>query len=268
MPRLIPARRLATIVAFCAAWCLSAVLPAAAEGWKPARAQRLDIQLLPPFDFARRVDVLALDLFQTPPDQVRQLEPRGIATLCRLSVGVWESWRPDAFAFPQAALGRNRPGRPGERWLDTGHAAVAPLLERRLDLCRERGFKGVLLAGLEADPQAAGATPEQRLAFDQRLAAAGRARGLAVGLMGEPAQVAARASVFDFVVVADCVAAMAGCIDTVRAWHAAGKPAWLVAYTNAASRMTALCAEAARAGAPLLFKTQTLTGKLHRRCSA
>ncbi|MEK0083902.1 endo alpha-1,4 polygalactosaminidase [Benzoatithermus flavus] len=244
---------------------LAAVLAAStasADGpWRPAQGQRLDLQILPPLDLARPVDVLALDPFATSPDQVRRLSVKGIATVCHLAAGVWESWRPDAFAFPQGVLGRNVPGRPGTRRLEVGDPAVLPLLERRLDLCRERGFAGVLLAGFESGP-AAPALP----GFVGALAAAARARGLAVGAFGEPASIQGLAGVLDFAVAADCLAAMPGCVAAARTFRAAGKPVWLVAYTNATARMTALCAEAAGAGATVLFKTATLTGRLHRRC--
>jgi hypothetical protein len=239
---------------------LTAALPLrAAEPWRPVHGQRLDVQLLPPLDLVRRADVLALDLFQTPPDQVRQLEARGVAALCWIAAGYWESWRPDAFAFPQGALGRNVPGRPGARWIDADNPAVTKLMERRLDLCREHGFKGAVLAGLDAAPRAGLAV---------RLAAAAHEKGLAVGLVGLPADGPALAKAYDFLVAADCAAAPGPCAEAAQAFRAAGKPAWLLAFTNAAARMTALCADAARSGVPLLFKTQTLTGRLHRRCGA
>ncbi|MEK0085823.1 endo alpha-1,4 polygalactosaminidase [Benzoatithermus flavus] len=272
--RLIPdraVRRLAAMVllAFsCAAPLLSA---AAAEApWRPDPGQRVDLQLLPPFDLARRSDVLVLDLFQTPADRVHQLEARGVAAVCWMSAGSWEGWRPDAYAFPQTALGRNRPGRPGERWLDPSHPAVLPLLEHRLDLCRERGFKGVLLAGLDGYARPGAGFPltaEQQLTFAKRLADAARTRGLAAGITSDPEQAATFAPAFDFLVAADCIA-LASCVEAARPYRAAGKPVWLVAYTNIASRMAALCAAATRAEIPLLFKTRTLTGRLHRRCPA
>lgn len=270
-----PCPALSPIVRGFVALVLAATLlsaPARAEGpsWRPASGQRLDIQLLPPQDLARRVDILALDLFRAPPDQPRQLAARGVAAVCWLAAGVWEGWREDAFAFPQGALGRARPGRPGERWLDPGHAAVLPLLERRLDLCQERGFKGALLAGLDLLAQPGTGFPqgpEALRGFAGKLVAAAHARGLAVGAMTAPEQAAALGTGFDFLMVADCAGAMGACVEAAGAYRAAGKPAWLVAYTNATARMAALCAAAERAQAPLLFKTQTLTGRLHRRCA-
>jgi hypothetical protein len=253
-----PAARARHLARHALAACLAlaaAAGPLAAEPWRPAPDQQLDLQLLPPLDPVRPVDVLALDLFQTPPDQVRHLLGRGVAPVCHLAAGVWEGWRPDAYAFPQSALGPGVAGRPGVRRLRADDPSVLPLLARRLDLCRERGFKGVLLAGLEAAPALAPA-----------LAAAARERGLAVGAFGEPAMLAALAPGLDFGVAADCLGAMPGCLDAARTFRAAGRPLWLVAYTNAPGRMAALCAEAGAAGAPLLFKTGTLTGRLHRRC--
>ena len=72
------------------------------------------------------------------------------------------------------------------------------------------------------------------------------------------------ATAFDFLVADDCVAKN-DCAG-VRPFLAAGKPVYLVAYTNVPHRMDAYCALAAKVGAPLIFKAQSLNGKLHRRC--
>src|SRR5688500_3794241 len=72
----------------------------------------------PPLDLARSVDIIALGLFDTAPERLQQLRARGTTTLCHMSAGLWETWRPDAPRFPETALGRSPTGWPGERWLD------------------------------------------------------------------------------------------------------------------------------------------------------
>lgn len=236
--------------------------------WRPASDQTFDVQLSRPLNLARPVHSLALDLFTTGPDEIAELRARGVATFCHVAAGIWESWRPDARDFPASALGSSVTGWPGQRWVDLGSPALAPILEARLDLCRERGFDGALLAGLDQPQAASGvaSTAEQGLALQERLAAAAHARGLVVGAIGGFAGSAGVASAFDFLVADGCLGAD-GCAAALEPWRAAGKPAFLVAYTNQAGKMDRLCGEAAALGLPLIFKTRSLNGKLHRRCS-
>jgi hypothetical protein len=243
-------------------------MPAATPTRHPDLEQRrFDLQLTVPLDLARPVDIIALGLFDTAPERLQQLRARGTTTLCHMSAGLWETWRRDAPRFPETALGRSPTGWPGERWLDVREPALRPLLERRLDLCRARGFDGVLLAHLDGHGRDTGFAiqPEQQLAFNRWLAEAAHARGLVAGIMGDLGQAAELASAFDLLVADSCDPG-SDCATAVRAFLAAGKPVHLVAYTNTTRRMDALCAFAAELGAPLIFKTQFLNGKLHRRC--
>ena len=247
--------------------CLAGGPPAQAAGWRPsADERRLDLQLTAPFDLVRPADVMALELFGSSGERLQRLRERGVATLCHVAAGVWENWRPDARDFPRAALGRSPTGWRGQRWLDVRHLGLRPVLEKRLDLCRARGFDGVLLAGLDGHAHGTGfdLKPAQQLAFARWLAEAAHARGLAAGMVNNLGQAAELAGAFDFLVADRCVAA--GDCAGVRPFVEAGKPVYLVAYTNQARRMDAYCALAAEVAAPLIFKTQYLNGKLHRRC--
>jgi len=181
-------------------------------------------------------------------------------------MGVWERWRPDAAYVPPAALGRAPPGRPGVRWLDIANPALRPILERRLDLCRAHGFDGVILADLDVYVQSSGFAVDAgvQLAFNLWLARAAHARDLAVGIVNDLGQATELAGAFDFLVASDCLGA-GNCV-AAGAFRRAGKPVYLVAYTNVPRRMDMMCTEAAKLGAPVIFKTLTLNGKLHRRC--
>jgi hypothetical protein len=254
--------------ALCAVLAVASGQPAAAGGgWRPAPGQRLDLQLTAPFDLVRRADALVLELFTTGAERVARLRGQGTAAVCRVAAGLWEGWRPDAASFPAAVLGRRPGGSPAERLTDVrAAAALRPILERRLDLCRERGFAGVLFTDADGHARASGfaLTPQDQLAFNRWLAAAAHARGLAAGIWNDLAQARELAPAFDFLVADGCAAA--GDCGGVRPYLAAGKAVFLVAYTNRPRRMDAHCAVAARAGAPLILKTRSLNGKLHRRC--
>jgi hypothetical protein len=241
--------------------------PALADAWRPALGQRLDVQLTAPFDLARRADVLVLELFATGTERVAELHRRGTAAVCRVAAGLWEGWRPDAASFPAAVLGRSPGSSPAERLVDVrAAAALRPILERRLDLCRDRGFAGVLFTAADGYARASGfaLSPQDQLAFNHWLAEAAHARGLAAGIWNDLAQAHELAPAFDFLVADGCAAA--GDCGGVRPYLAAGRAVFLVAYTNLPRRMDAYCAVAAQTGAPLILKTQSLNGKLHRRC--
>ena len=180
--------------------------------------------------------------------------------------GAWESWRPDAGQFPQPVIGQRTEGRADQRWLDIRQASLRPVLERRADLCRDRGFDGILFAGLDGYARHSGfdLTAEQQLAFNRRLAEVAHARGLVAGIINDLDQAAELASAFDFLVADTCIDQ--GNCAAVQPFLAADKPVFLLAYTNVARRMNEHCAAAMKIGAPLIFKTQYLNGKLHRRC--
>ena len=241
--------------------------PVAANGWRPALGQRLDLQLTAPFDLGRRANALVLELFTTDLERVDRLRNQGVVAICRIAAGLWEGWRPDAASFPAAILGRS-PGRSrAERLVDMRAAALRPILERRLDLCRDRGFGGVLFTDADGYARASGfaLTPRDQLAFNRWLAEAAHARGLTAGIWNDLIQARELAPAFDFLVADSCAAA--GDCSGVRPYLAAGKAVFLVAYTNLPQRMDTYCTVAARIGASLIFKTQSLNGKLHRSVS-
>ena len=240
--------------------------PAAAGGWRPALGQRFDLQLTAPFDFGRRVDALVLELFTTDAERVDRLRERGTVAVCRIAAGLWEGWRPDTASVPPALLGRSPGSSRAEKLVDVRGAALRRIMEQRLNLCRDRGFGGVLFTDVDGYAQASGfaLTPQDQLAFNRWLAEAAHARGLAVGIWNDLAQAHELAPAFDFLVADGCAAA--GDCSGVRPYLAAGKAVLLVAYAHLPQRMDAYCAAAAPIGVSLILKTQSLNGKLHRRC--
>jgi hypothetical protein len=235
-------------------------------GWRPTPGQRFDIQLVAPFDLIRPADVVALPLFGTLPTRLQELRSRGVAAVCHVMAGAWESWRPDAGQFPQPVVGRPTGGRADQRWLDIRQASLRPVLERRVDLCRDRGFDGVLFAGLDGYARNSGfdLTAEQQLAFNRWLAEVAHARGLAAGIINDLDQAGELANAFDFLVADTCIA-QSNCA-AIQPFLAANKPVFLLDYTNVARRMNEHCAAIKEIGVSLIFKTQYLNGKLHRRC--
>jgi hypothetical protein len=101
-------------------------------------------------DESVRAEMYDIDLFDARPGEINagvihRLQKRGIAVICYVDTGAWESYRPDAAAFPRHVLG-NGTGWPGERWLDIRRRSwkdFAHIIWRRLDLARRLGCDGV-----------------------------------------------------------------------------------------------------------------------------
>ena len=83
-------------------------------------------------------------MFDTPPKIVAKLHAMRRRVMCYVDVGTWENWRPDAKEFPKSVLGHPDGHWTGERWLDIRQTAILePIMARRLDLCKKKGFDGV-----------------------------------------------------------------------------------------------------------------------------
>ena len=105
-----------------------------------------------------------------------------------MSAGSVEPGRPDTGAFPAAILGQPLDGWPDERWLDIRRLdLLGPILERRLDLCKAKGFDGVEPDNVDAYANESGfpLTGADQLRFNRFLAAAAHARRLSIGLKND-----------------------------------------------------------------------------------
>ncbi|HET7122196.1 MAG TPA: endo alpha-1,4 polygalactosaminidase [Solirubrobacterales bacterium] len=151
--------------------------------------------------------VFDLDGFETRMATVGALHRRGRRAICYLDVGSWESYRPDAGAFPKAVIGRRYEGFPDERWLDVGRFRLfAEPLRRRIALCARKGFDAVEpdnLAGWE-NPTGFAIGPAAQLRFNRWIAREVHRRGMAVGLKNDGAQVGELVGEFDFAIVEQC----------------------------------------------------------------
>jgi hypothetical protein len=156
-----------------------------------------------------RVDVPVYDIdgFENSAADVARLRADGRRVICYVSAGAWEDFRPDRDDFPASVLG-NSNGWQGERWLDIRRLDVLrPLMERRFDMCRRKGFDAVepdlVDAYLEEDTGFP-LTAAHQLAYNRMLASLAHARGLAVGLKNDLPQIPQLVRYFDFAVNEQC----------------------------------------------------------------
>ncbi len=226
----------------------------APERWRPASGASWQIQFTGALDTSLDVDVYVLDLFDTPQATIDSLHTAGSRVVCYFSAGSWEDWRPDAGAYPAAALGSSN-GWPGERWVDVRSAAVRPILSARMDLAAAKGCDGVDPDNVDGHTNTTGfpLTAADQLAFNRWVAAEAHASDLAVGLKNDVVQAAALVADFDFAVNESCHRYReCGLLDPFRA---AGKAVLGIEYgLDPAS----FCPDARAAGDSFLLKNRSL----------
>lgn len=224
----------------------SAPPAAGAPAWIPAPGVSWQWQLTGTLDLSIAAELYDVDLFDTPAATVAALHDRGRHVVCYLDAGTYEPGRPDAGAFPKAVLGADVEGWPGERWLDIRRLDVLrPILERRMDLCRAKGFDGVEPDNVEAYANRRGfaLSGGDQLAFNRFLAAAAHARGLSVGLKNDLDQATALEPHFDWALDEQCFQYHE--CDALRPFARAGKAILIAEYEL---EPAAFCPQARAAG--------------------
>jgi hypothetical protein len=143
---------------------------------------------------------------------------------------------------------------------------VRPILGKRLDLCRSKGFDGIVFGSVDGYAHRTGfpLTSEDQLAFNRWLAIAARDRGLAAGLKNPPELAPELVDAFDFAIGESCFSSRR--CGALAPFREAGKPVFVIEHTNVRRKMDSFCAAAAELDVQLVFKTRSLNGKLHRRC--
>jgi hypothetical protein len=179
-----------------------------------------------------------VDGFDTPAATVRALHAQGSTVVCYLSAGTWERWRPDARRFPHRVIGRPLTGWLGERWLDVRafHGRLGTLLERRLDMCRRKGFDAVEADNVDGFENRTGFRLRARdqLAFNRWLAREAHRRGLAVLLKNDADQARTLEPRFDGALVEQCIQYRE--CGKYRPFARAGKPVFAVEYRRTCPR--------------------------------
>ncbi|HWO84672.1 MAG TPA: endo alpha-1,4 polygalactosaminidase [Solirubrobacterales bacterium] len=257
-------RLLAALLTTLAAALLLA--PTAAARWHPKPTTAAwQWQLQGKIDTSVEAGVYEVDGFEVSAGTVARLHRLGRKVICYLDVGSWESYRPDADRFPAAVLGRAYEGYPDERWLDIRRLdLLAPILRRRFDLCRRKGFDAVEpdnVAGYENKtgfPLTAG----DQLRFNRWVAREVHWRGMAVALKNDPEQVGQLLRSFDFAVVEECFA-YEEC-GRFSPFVEAGKRVLVAEYSEP---LSAICAQAERLDFSVIHKDYDLFARPWAACN-
>ncbi|MEV7520797.1 endo alpha-1,4 polygalactosaminidase [Streptomyces sp. NPDC091371] len=176
------------------------------ERWQPRPGTGWQWQLTGKLDTSVKAPVYDVDGFTTTKQQVAALKKAGRKTICYLSTGAWEDFRPDADAFPESTRGKGN-GWEGERWLDIRRLSeLEPLIAKRFDMCREKGFDAVEPDNMDAYRNDSGfpLTADDQLRYNRLIAKLAHDRGLAVGLKNDLDQIPELVGDFDFAVNEQC----------------------------------------------------------------
>ncbi|GEB56648.1 endo alpha-1,4 polygalactosaminidase [Streptomyces gardneri] len=176
------------------------------DRWRPKPGLAWQWQLSGRLDPTVDVPVYDIDGFDHPASTVQDLHARGRKVICYLSTGAWEDFRPDAARFPKSVLGQGN-GWEGERWLDIRRTDVLePLMAKRLDMCRDKGFDAVEPDNMDGYRNRTGfpLTAADQLRYNRLIARLAHDRGLAVGLKNDLDQIPRLLPDFDFAVNEQC----------------------------------------------------------------
>ena len=185
-------------------------------------------------DISLDVDVFNLDLFDTPPDIIRELHKRRVFVMCYFSAGSYENWRPDAQRFPAEVLGKDMEGWPGEKWLDIRRLDIlGPIMEERLDLAVEKGCDGVDPDNVNGYENNTGfpLTGQDQLVYNRFLSTAAHERGLAIGLKNDLGQIFDLVPYFEWIINEECFNYQE--CHLLQPFQEAGKPVFVIEYERA-----------------------------------
>jgi hypothetical protein len=183
-------------------------VPAAGAGgiWVPAMNTPWQWQLTGALDLTIDVPMYDIDLFDNSAATVAGLHARGRHVVCYFNAGAWENWRTDALQFPSSVLGNGTRWR-GERWLDIRQRDIVwPLMEARMDLCKQKGFDAVEPDNIDGYTNSTGfpLTASDQATYNMWLSNAAHARGLSIGLKNDLDQVSQLVSAFDWALAEQC----------------------------------------------------------------
>lgn len=213
--------------------------------WRDLIGATWQWQLSEPIDQSVNAAVYDIDYEKNDASVVSSLHAKDRRVICYISVGSWENWRNDASQFPQSVIGKDYPNWPGENWLDIRQInIIGPLLQKRLDICQQKGFDAVEPDNIHGYQEATGfpLTYNDQIVFNKWIAQEAHKRGLLIGLKNDSEQVKDLLSFFDFAITEDCF--KQGWCNDMTPFISSGKPVFAAEYTDTGMTTGNFCSQA------------------------
>jgi hypothetical protein len=163
-------------------------------------------QLQGTVDTSVTADLFDVDGFENTKAFVKRLHDHGDAAICYISAGSWESFRPDASAFPESVKGASN-GWPGERWLDIRRLRILrPIMDARIQMCADKGFDAIEFDTVDGYQNHTGfpLTAADQARYNVFLANRAHGLGLSAVLKNDLGQVRLLLPYFDFALNEQC----------------------------------------------------------------
>ncbi|MBA2611907.1 MAG: endo alpha-1,4 polygalactosaminidase [Bacteroidetes bacterium] len=88
--------------------------------------------------------IIDIDAFSATKELVEAFHKRGIKVIAYISVGTFETYRPDRSLLPPDIIGNIYPAWPDERFLDLRQIEkLKPFITSRFDMIKAKGFDGI-----------------------------------------------------------------------------------------------------------------------------
>jgi hypothetical protein len=215
--------------------------------WMPPEHLTWYWQLTGTIDTTRAVAAYDIDGFDNTAAMVNTLHGQGKKVICYFSAGTAENWRPDYSQFTAAVKGKSN-GWPGENWLDIRSADIRPIMQARMQMCKDKGFDGIEPDNIDGYTNSTGfpLTAQDQITYNSWLADTAHSLGLAAFLKNDVDQLSSLEAKFDGAINEQC-AQYSEC-DGYSVFLNASKPVLQAEYSgssfcadaNAAGRMAAL----------------------------
>ncbi|MFA6000861.1 MAG: endo alpha-1,4 polygalactosaminidase [Thermoleophilia bacterium] len=190
-------------------------------------------------------EIYDIDLFDSSESLIDSIQSSGGKVTCYFSAGSYEKWRPDASGFTPGDLGNTLEGWEDEKWLDIRSMNVKKIMQKRLDMAKQKGCDAVEPDNVDGYANDSGfdLSASDQLEFNRFIASEAHGRGLSVGLKNDLDQVAQLVEYFDFSVNEQCHE-FDEC-DLLTPFVRAGKPVLNAEYEEAlvqnAAKRKSLC---------------------------
>lgn len=248
------------------------IAPVTQGTWvRPDPDLRWHWQLTGSVDGTLPVDLMDLDLFETPDSLLATLNQRGVLCVAYFSAGTLEEWRTDLQSLTHWAVGKPLAEWNGEFWLDIRHPEVWAVMQARIRLAAERGFDGVEFDNVDLHEQDTGfdLLATDNLAWCRMLANEAHRQGLFAILKNNPGQVPGLVDYFDLALVEQCHET--GECERFQEFVQAGKPVLSAEYADneaaAQARGTLICPVSEALGLNTLILPLELDGSFRVACA-